>query len=109
MAQRTALPTTTVGRWGLRLIVSATILILVSMAVAFVRNATQSEVAVNALWVLGPVFVAVTICALVVSWLAILRFRDRSVLLLIFAIALTLATMLAITGEIIEAVRMSGI
>jgi hypothetical protein len=96
------MPMTKLGRWGLSLICVAAVLVIISMLTARFLSSSEENTAYNVLGVLAPVFIFVTIAALIFSWIAIIRDKDRGMLLVIFACLLSIITLFAFVGEVAE-------
>lgn len=108
MADIKFMPKTKLGLWGFWLIIAAMILVVLSMLTALFLRDSENQTAYNVLGVLVPVFIPVTLVALVVSWIAIIRGRDRGIFLIIFTSVLSVITVFIAAGEIVEGIMMSG-
>lgn len=108
MSQRHIMPMTKLGKWGFGLIITALVLVALSMLTALLLRNDDANTAYNLLGMLGPAFILVTVVAIVISWIAIIRGKDRGVLLIIFASVITAIALFFGVGEIIEAISYSG-
>lgn len=102
MSKYKLLSTTKLGAWGFWLIIAAGVLVLLSMLTALLLTNPEANTAYNILGPFIPVFVVVTLAAIVVSWIAILKGKDRGVLLIIFASVITVIALFSFIAEIAE-------
>ena len=102
MSRKHIMPMTKLGKWGFGLICLAVALVILSMLTARLLSSPEANTAYNLLGIFAPAFIAVTIAALIVSWIAILKGKDRGVLLIIFPSVLTLITLIVFVGEVAE-------
>lgn len=96
------MPSTKLGRWGFGLIITAAGLVALSMITALFLSNPAAGTAYNVLGILAPVFILVSLVALVLSWIAILKHKDRGLLLIIFASVLTALCLFFFIGEVAE-------
>jgi lysylphosphatidylglycerol synthetase-like protein (DUF2156 family) len=108
MAHKKLLPQTRLGKWGFGLIILAMILVVISMLTAQLLRDPEHQTAYNVLGILAPVFILVTLVALVLSWMAIIRAKDRGLLLIVFASVLSIITLFFAVGEILESIMAIG-
>lgn len=102
------MPMTKLGKWGFGLILTAVVLVAASMLIALSLRSEDENTAYNLLGMLGPAFILVAFAAIVISWIAILKFKDRGILLIICASVLTALALFFGVGEIVEAIMISG-
>ena len=102
MSRKKIMPTTKLGRWGFSLICAAAALVIISMFASRLLSSTVANTAYNVLGVLAPVFIAVTIAALIISWIAIFKGKDRGFLLIILTSILSVITLIIFVGEVAE-------
>ena len=102
MSRMRLMPMTKLGIWGFGLICGAAVLVIISMLTARLLSSPEENTAYNALGVFAPVFIFVTIAALILSWIAILKDKDRGMLLLFLTCILSIITLIAFAGEVAE-------
>lgn len=96
------MPSTKLGRWGFGLIITAAVLVALSMITALFLSDPSAGTAYNILGPLVPMFIIVSLVAVVLSWIAILKGKDRGLLLIILTTVLTALCLYFFIGEVAE-------
>ncbi len=102
------MPSTRLGKWGFWIIIAATALVITTAVLAMATQDNRVPQAQNLLWVMGPLFIALTVAGIVLSWIAVFRKKDHAILLIIFASVYTALSLFIFVGEVIEAIMMSN-
>lgn len=108
MSSKHIMPKSTLGKWGLWVLVAAALLVVSTAILALSTQDSRIPQAQNLLWVMGPLFIALSLAGIVISWIAVFKKKDHAIFLIIFAAIYTALSVFIFVGEVLEAIMMNN-
>jgi vacuolar-type H+-ATPase subunit I/STV1 len=95
------LPTSRLGGWGALILVISLVVGVLSVGISFFLRSSEPVQAPNVLGPLVPFFLLLTVMGIVVSWIAVAKKKDRSILLITVTTVATLGMLFVVLNEFV--------